>query len=928
MEPSQTDVANYASDRYTASLREIERMKSGIYHNRKGEVTLVDIQEPNEAARLAKRIEREGLPPAEAVERINGVPNFQDVLVLRKILALAESVCRILIRSPYGASGYGTGFLIAPNLIITNNHVLPDPATAENSLAQFRYELIRGGAADPVTFKLRPDLFFITSSIEKQITVPFSGLDFTVVAVQPTSEENIPLTEFTPVKLDETAGKIITGENCIVVQHPGGDYKKVVLKDIRMLTLTDNFMIYESDTLPGSSGSMVVGLGTGEVVALHHSGVPRRNDQGQWLRKDGTVATPGDADHIIDWLGNEGIRISSIIQVIKKIEMPPAMEKYRAQILHNPASAAHQSEVNIPPSLASNTESASVTAPSANGRPQYFEVELSAMEALQDDWKEKSRALVPGLVKSEPLFPYASDADQRRYYYLTVKTEKAPWELAAELEALPHIDTCTPDLPVYTDVGKTNGSGGSNLGGMPVGQEAALEGFFRNDGTASWNEEEFINRWKTSVLCQSSIAANKVSEIRKWNWRAVNFQGAQPDDEKWQNIKTNLAALKMVQLDTGYSGHTKVKEAYNLLADMDFVDNDQDARDDGAQWIFKHPSHGTRTASLVIGREIRPPYTHDGNLGILTDDTDGPLLKLIPYRIAQSVALLGRGKELVDAVNHALNNGADILFMCMGSYPRPMIEKIARLAYENGVIWVCAAGNEVEMVVAPALYPGTIAVAAINPDEKPWRGTSYGPAVDIAAPGEAVYVPFIDEEGREIMAYGDGTSYATPHVAAAAALWKAHYAAEIKTRYPEKWQIVEAFRVCLRQTARKPGADWKDKLYGAGILNIDALLNISPDHLPAATDLISAYRDKSLSTKADLGVREAVHYLWNTFKRKIKPGHQEAATEYVNLTGRGRTALTALLKSQPGAGAVESAAGADTRRSQQILNDYFESFRL
>ena len=41
-----------------------------------------------------------------------------------------------------------------------------------------------------------------------------------------------------------------------------------------------------------------------------------------------------------------------------------------------------------------------------------------------------------------------------------------------------------------------------------------------------------------------------------------------------------------------------------------------------------------------------------------------------------------------------------------------MIYSIAKTAYERGIIWVCAAGKMVESVIAPAVYPGTIAVAA------------------------------------------------------------------------------------------------------------------------------------------------------------------------------------------------------------------------
>ncbi|RNI30685.1 S8 family serine peptidase [Rufibacter latericius] len=917
MELNQTDIANYASDRYTASLKEIERIKNGIYHNRKGQVSLVDIQVPEEAHRLSKRIQREGVPLDLALERINGVPNFQDVFILRKIVNLADSVCRIIIKSPFGASGYGTGFLITPNLIITNNHVLPDAEIARKSLIQFRYELGATQASDPVTFALRPDIFYLTSPIQKKAEVPNSGLDFTIVAVADTSEDNIPLSSFTPARLDGATGKIIEGENCIVVQHPGGDYKKVVLKDIRMLTLTDNFLIYESDTLPGSSGGMVVGLGTGEIVALHHSGVPRRNNQGQWLRKNGTLVEPGDPDDVIDWLGNEGVRVSSIIQAVRNMELPKSMEKYRHQILESQPSAPTevQSHSSTPTPTSMTTPLPEKELP---GSLQQFEVELSAIEALQDDWKQNANTLVPELSRSEPIFPYASDADQRRFFYLSVKSDKTAWEMAAALEAMPHIDACTPDLPVYSDLATSS----TNPSGMPQGQESILD-FVYTDGSAKWNEHEFLEQWKNAQWAKEQIAANDLEGVRRWNWRAVNFNGIAQEDGRWSAVKKNIQNIKLVQLDTGYSTHSKVKESYDLQWDMDFVDHDSDARDEQAKWGFKMPSHGTRTASLVVGGRIKPEYEYDGNPGIL-HDTDKPLVKLIPYRVAKSVLLLGRAKDIVDAVTHAVNNGADVIFMCMGSYPRPMMGKVAQIAYESGVIWVCAAGNEVEVVVAPAIYPGTIAVAATNPDEKPWVGTSYGEAVDIAAPGESVYVPFLDKDGQEIMAYGDGTSYATPHVASAATLWKALHVEKLRALYPQKWQVVEAFRYCLRKSARKP-ASWKVKMYsmyGAGILDIEALLQVE---LPQPKELINAYQGKNVPAKADLGVREAIHFFWNTLKRKSMPGHHETM-EFANLTGRGKTAYNALLKSQYN-GMLESTASASSLKSKQILNDYFESFR-
>lgn len=316
-------IAEGAFQRFSKNSEHIEDVKEGIEKTRSGESTLVEIQSNPDI--LKKRIDREPMPVAMAVERINGTPNFQDILVLRKIFKLADSVGKIVIRtSPSKSIGFGTGFLIAPGILITNHHVFPNPKSVEHSFIQFNYELNDQGLPRTVkTYHFDPDKLFVTSSLEKDEKDPTSGLDFTIIALKEKSIENeIPITEIPHATLDESLGKIVEGENCVVIQHPQGDYKKIVLKDIRMLTLSEDFLIYESDTLPGSSGAMVVGLGTGEVVALHHSGVPRKNEKGEWIRKDGGIVRAGDPDDAIDWIGNEGIRVSSILKALKAMKVP------------------------------------------------------------------------------------------------------------------------------------------------------------------------------------------------------------------------------------------------------------------------------------------------------------------------------------------------------------------------------------------------------------------------------------------------------------------------------------------------------------------------------------------------------------------------------------------------------------------------------
>ncbi len=922
MEDTLRELAEQAHSNYSSVLNDIDRIKTDITHVRQGKVELSEIQ--TDKKRLSNRISREGTAELQALERINGEANFQDIRIIQRIVQLSKAVGRITTNSRLGNTGYGTGFLIGPNLILTNNHVLSDPQIASNSTIQFNYELDQhGNPAKSESFNLLPDQFFVTSSYKKNPDDLHSGLDFTVVAVAESSNTGTPITDFPVARLDKKLGKIIDGENCVIVQHPKGDYKKIVMRDIRMLVLKDDFLIYESDTLPGSSGSMVLGLGTGEVVALHHSGVPRKNRHGQWLRKDGSVVQPGDADNVIDWMGNEGIRVSSILNMIESIPVAKSMEKNKTDLLGTvrPAEslepAAEQTHVSPNYYAMNHSES-------TNSETQYFEIQLSGVKEMQNDWKENAASLVPGLLLSEPLYPMSTEASHRNFYYIQVQSDKSPWEIAADLEGLPQIDTCTPDLEMSTDIRPGHYDRWSNTESLE-----SLE-----DGTADWaqSERDFKIRWANARLVKEFIQGNKNQDYRAWNRRAVNILEINPEEAPFTKFKGNIEKIRLVQLDTGYTDHHKVLGGFDLLQDEDFIDG-EDARDEMSMGVLRHPGHGTRTASIIVGQHANGSIKNDGNTGIAVDKTGKPLVKVIPYRISKSVILIGRGRNLFNAVSQAINANADIIFMCMGSYPRPMIYSIAKTAYERGIIWVCAAGNKVESVIAPAVYPGTIAVAASNPNNEVWEYSSYGTSVDITAPGEDVYVPFKNKKHEDIMVFGSGTSYATPHVASAAALWKAKHLNFLKRHVKEPWQTVELFRTHLKASANtKPnGREWDTDRFGAGILDVDKLLR---QEMPDIDDLKkveallngleNAYAGKEKPESWDLGVRETIHFLWNTARKKLTPGF-ESATVQDSLTERARISVAAMT-GRPVNKVFESYAEFDDDQTERLLKVYFESF--
>jgi hypothetical protein len=51
-----------------------------------------------------------------------------------------------------------------------------------------------------------------------------------------------------------------------------------------------------------------------EVVALHRAGVPRTDDEGNWLKADGNRWHPADGDDAVEWLANEGVRVSVLLR--------------------------------------------------------------------------------------------------------------------------------------------------------------------------------------------------------------------------------------------------------------------------------------------------------------------------------------------------------------------------------------------------------------------------------------------------------------------------------------------------------------------------------------------------------------------------------------------------------------------------------------
>jgi len=242
-------------------------------------------------------------------ERIIAGNELQDINYLERGAVAARAVGRIAIRRRGILTGWGTGFLIAPNVLLTNHHVLPDAALAKSSQAHFAYErTYQGEESGPCVFALEPDRLFHAD--EK--------LDFAVVGISSQAENSDePLSSYGYLPLLEVTGKVADGEWLSIIQHPNGELKQVCVRENKLLKRTENELWYSTDTLGGSSGSPVFN-NDWYVVALHHSGVARKvGDAVQTV--DGRDFVPGvDGENNIDWIANEGIRVSRIVSKLRE----------------------------------------------------------------------------------------------------------------------------------------------------------------------------------------------------------------------------------------------------------------------------------------------------------------------------------------------------------------------------------------------------------------------------------------------------------------------------------------------------------------------------------------------------------------------------------------------------------------------------------
>jgi V8-like Glu-specific endopeptidase len=219
-------------------------------------------------------------------EKIIGENTLRDIYFLEVLLELATGVVRI--QGP----ATGTGFLIADDLLMTNHHVIPSLEAAKKFAFQFNYQLDRTGKSLPIqTARALEGGLFHTSPIAPD-NATADALDYTIVQLVdvPNATRHLAL----------KPAAIGRDSRVTIIQHPGGDYKKISIQN-NFVQYADAFVVqYTTSTEPGSSGSPVLNDDF-VVVAIHHSG--------------GQIAEPATQRR---YLRNEGVRMSAILEDLRR----------------------------------------------------------------------------------------------------------------------------------------------------------------------------------------------------------------------------------------------------------------------------------------------------------------------------------------------------------------------------------------------------------------------------------------------------------------------------------------------------------------------------------------------------------------------------------------------------------------------------------
>ncbi|NUP11275.1 MAG: peptidase S8 [Polyangiaceae bacterium] len=308
----------------------------------------------------------------------------------------------------------------------------------------------------------------------------------------------------------------------------------------------------------------------------------------------------------------------------------------------------------------------------------------------------------------------------------------------------------------------------------------------------------------------------RIEHVEPLSWVHTNFVPNDPLYEKqWHMQRVGAPAawdygtgrgVTVAVIDTGIAceDHEGFRKGTDLegtrcVPGWNFIWDNEHANDDHG--------HGTHVAGTVA-------QSTDNGIGATGLAFH---VRLMPIKVLDKGGW-GTTVDIANGIRWASDHGAHVINLSLGG-PRnaKVMEDAIAHARSQGTIVVAAAGNSGGSVGFPGGSEGVIGVSATDQNDKLASFSSRGKGVDIAAPGVDVVQQTICDGGKnkcEQFPNWRGTSMASPHVAAAAAM-----VVGMGVTDPD---AVE--RILSEHARVVDPSEGGRRLYGAGILDVEATL--------------------------------------------------------------------------------------------------------
>jgi serine protease len=354
-----------------------------------------------------------------------------------------------------------------------------------------------------------------------------------------------------------------------------------------------------------------------------------------------------------------------------------------------------------------------------------------------------------------------------------------------------------------------------------------------DESLAEYRSRPDIEYAEPNYIAEAFILPNDPLYQYQWNFdNAIN--GGVHAQTAWNESAGSGVVVAVIDTGVAYENYqsglfsTRYYQAPDLagttfVPGYDYVNNDTHPNDDNG--------HGTHVAGTISGAT----NNGQGVSGLAYQ------AKIMPLKVLDKNGS-GNYLNVANAIRFAADNGAKVINLSLGGPTgATYLEEALAYAHGKGVTIVAASGNNGSGSVSyPAAYDKyVIAVGATRFDETKSSYSNYGSALDIVAPGGDTSV---DQNGdgqpdgilQQTFSgglnnfnyfYYQGTSMATPHVAAAAAMLIENGAGS-----------PSAVRQILEGSADDLGPSGRDNTYGFGLLNLASALGVTVAPPPVVVD--------------------------------------------------------------------------------------------